>query len=101
MICRSNLQGYILRALSECPETRDNDRLLFITVLDSWGRDHGLNVLGLTVREYYTKVGFPDYQSVVRIRRKMQMLHPEYQSTKQMEKYRAEQEELWRAWAHE
>lgn len=94
------LQPYILQALHNSPETRDNDRLLYLTVLFAWGNEHGLDPLSMTVREFYTGEPLPDYQSVVRIRRKMQALFPEYRSTKQKEKYRAEQESDWRAWAN-
>lgn len=80
--------------LERCPETRDNDDLLYLRVIRRYSADH------LTLNEFFTSraaLGIPSFETVRRSRQKVQEENPALKGKRVEE--RAEAEEAFRDFA--
>lgn len=68
----SKWENIILPILNEYPATRSDDRLLYFWVLRKMGYD-----TAVSLESFLLGVGFPSYETVTRVRRKLQETHPE------------------------
>lgn len=71
MIKLKPLEKTVKSILMNCPETRGDDDLLYIKVLDA----NGINLYGYDARNFilsYRKKGYPTIETVGRCRRKLQ-----------------------------
>lgn len=97
-----NLTRIVGTILEYYPATRDDDYLLWLEVLKSVQLYHGGDYLNMPVYEFlqcakYMK--FPHYETVSRVRRKLQETHPELRGTAETQAARAEHEEQYREFA--
>lgn len=58
--------------LEEYPAARSDDRVLYYWILKKMGFD-----LSVSVSRFLLSEGFPNYETVTRVRRKLQEKHPE------------------------
>lgn len=110
------LQDVVLDILKEYPETRNDDFLLIDNVYfevakigeigtdpsDPW--TYGVNVEKWTMSfhdlcVYHWDFEMPSFESITRIRRKLQRKYPELRAEKKVEEARAEQEKFIREYS--
>lgn len=97
-----NNQERIKAILTEYPNTRDNDMLLYLKLTEQIDRDFQQNAMGLSFAEVIgnmDKYHLPSFGSVGRTRRKMQEKYPELQATEKVQQFRADLEGFYREYA--
>ena len=70
------MEGKIKAILKKNEETRGDDMLLYLKVCNAYLKDAGAMPLA-EVMTQYKYLGLPSFESVCRIRRKLQAKHPE------------------------
>lgn len=91
-------KALVYRLLQEYPATRDDDELLYLTVIKS----RAVVVMDMPVKDFFNERkqrGIPDLESVSRARRKVQEEHPELRGKRVEERKKAEQD--FRDFSHE
>ena len=79
------LKGEIKYILTEHPETRDSDELLYANYLSR----HGVGVVSVIYfLQNFRNYNVSDFESVTRCRRKLVEEHPELRPSKQIEELR-------------
>lgn len=91
------LQKVVYPILNNQPSTRDNDFLLINEVYQRLGIDTSKSFQELTtsINDY----PLPSFESITRCRRKLQAKYNFLKSTKQIEKLREKQEEIYKEYA--
>lgn len=74
--------------LEEYPAARSDDRLLYYWVLKKQGFD-----LSVTVSRFLLGVDYPNWETITRVRRKLQEIHPELREPSNVQKMRNQAEE--------
>ncbi len=94
------LQNLIIEILTEVPETRNSDNLLYIETVDRIGNLMGIkNFSRRAVKNILTMPEIPSYESISRCRRKIQEKMPELQADEEVLKERRQREISWREWS--
>lgn len=81
-------------------ETRDDDMLLYLKVCNAYLKGAGAMPLA-EVMTQYKYLGLPSFESVCRIRRKLQAKHPELAGNRHVRRVRAKGEKDYRNYAKE
>ena len=84
------------------PKTRSNDNLLYIRLVDMLGRRDHIDYIHMPMIAFYEQLpalDVPTIETVSRLRRKAQQKHPELKATEAVENFRAEREEMFRAYS--
>lgn len=84
------------------PKTRSNDNLLYIRLVDFLGRRDHVDYIHMPMLVFYEQLptlDVPTIETVSRLRRKAQQKHPELKATEAVENFRAEREEMFKAYA--
>lgn len=84
------------------PKTRSNDNLLYIRLVDMLGRRDHVDYIHMPMIAFYDQLptlDVPTIETVSRLRRKVQQKNPELKATEAVENFRAEREEMFRAYA--
>ena len=99
MIKTSNLVHEILRTEPDC---RNSDNLLYLRVLQTIGKQNGIDVNTMTVPTLFVNMyamKFPAFETVRRTRQKVQECNEELRPVGQVEAYRMVREEEYRDYA--
>lgn len=94
------IEGKIKAILKKDEETRDDDMLLYLKVYNAYLKDAGAMPLA-EVMTQYKYLGLPSFESVCRIRRKLQAKHPELAGSSHVRRVRAKGEKDYRSYAKE
>ena len=90
----SQYENLVKAILTGYEDTRSNDKLLYLRLL----RAEGYNTK-ISLDEYLRFDGFPNYDSISRVRRKLQERFPELRPAKNEQIRRDEAEKDFRAYA--
>lgn len=90
----SRYENTVMYVLRRYAQTRADDKLLYFWVL----REEGFST-GISLEQYLLSEGFPNYDSITRVRRKLQEKYPELRPAKNEQIRREEAEEDFRAYA--
>lgn len=83
-------------------ETRNNDNLLYLRLLDVLGKHRGIDYIHMTVIDFFRRLpelDIPTIETVSRLRRKVQQENPELKANAEVTAFRAEREEMFREYA--
>ena len=99
-----NVTAIVKMLLEREPETRNDDDLLWVKVLEIVAQDKGMPDYSKTMpfRDFLFLAqcsGLPHFKSVSRARRRLQSLYPELRATKETEEARAELEAGYREYS--
>lgn len=94
------IEGKIKAILKKDEETRDDDMLLYLKVCSAYLKGAGAMPLA-EVMTQYKYLGLPSFESVCRIRRKLQAKHPELAGNSHVRRVRAKGEKDYRNYAKE
>lgn len=93
-----NEQDKVLQMLQDIPATRNSDKVLFTEMVWQQAKENG-DPEAETIRRVLMKVmvmgrfcGFPNYESVTRIRRKIQEQRQDLQAAEDIKEFRKERE---------
>ena len=90
----SKYENTVMYVLRRYPQTRADDKLLYFWVL----REEGFRV-GVSLEHFLLSDEFPNYDSITRVRRKLQEKYPELRPAKNEQIRREEAEQDFRAYA--
>ena len=90
----SKYENLVLCILTQHEDTRGDDRILYLRVL----HEEGFST-NITLYDFLTLDGYPNYDSISRVRRKLQERYPELRPAKNVQERREEAEEDFRAYA--
>lgn len=94
----SNTQILVKRLLTECPETRNSDMILYIKVVEKL--NSACNSMAFeSVLRNLKELGLPCFETVRRTRAKIQSEYPELKGCKAVQEGRAENEEIFEEYA--
>ena len=91
-----NVQAQVEKVLTERPESRDNDNILYLEIIKNIGRKTGVDVEKMSVAELFTNMyryKFPPMESVRRARQKLQEKFPHLRSSEETQLFREMNEE--------
>lgn len=94
------IQEIVEQCLRNCKETRSSDRYLYYVVLN----DLDPSLLSHSVRTFLKdgiELGYPKFDSISRIRRKLQAKYPELRAVDVVEDMRAQRKEDFEKYAKE
>lgn len=95
-----HIEGKVKRILTEHPDSRSNDFVLYAHYITTYHAD--LKNAGLIFAlTHAAALGMPNYESITRARRKLQSLHPELNPTGGEKERRAKREKMFREYAKE
>lgn len=86
----SKWEQIVLPILEEYPAARSDDRVLYYWVLKKQGFD-----LSVTVSRFLLGVDYPNWETITRVRRKLQENHPELREPSDVQKMRNQAEEAF------
>ena len=84
--------------LEECPETRDDDNLLYLKACQFYNPSNGMFPFA-TVLTNSASYFIPSYKSVERARRKIQAEHPELAAKRKVKEKRIKAEQDYKSFA--
>ena len=96
--------GIVKRLLAEQAATRGNDNLLILKVLEEYAAHYGVDLEEVSIVTFlhqYAGAEFPAFETIRRSRQKVQHQYPELRPNETVQKFRAEQEKQYRAYAKE
>lgn len=82
--------------LEEHPAAREDDRALYYWIL----KDEGYDVT-VSIARFLMGTGYPSYETISRVRRKLQETHPELRENPYAQKRRADNEKEFIEYARE
>lgn len=94
------IEGKIKAIMKKDEETRDDDMLLYLKVCNAYLKGAGAMPLA-EVMTQYKYLGLPSFESVCRIRRKLQAKNPELAGNSHVRRVRAKGEKDYRNYAKE
>lgn len=98
-----NAAKLVRHILEERPETRDDDHLLYLRVLEIVSDyDECMDIDSLSVSNFFlhfNDLHLPSYETISRARRKVQEKHPELRASEDVALARAELQKDFRAFA--
>lgn len=83
-----NYENLVIEIMYDHPETRDSDRILYLKVLEYMG----FNTL-VTLDHFLTSNSYPNFESIGRMRRRIQEKNPDLRATGVVQEGRKEMEE--------
>ena len=95
MANNEKITSIIKAALAESVQARNNDKILYLIVMEHLNKgiiDKPLHEIFLHLEE----LGLPCYDTVTRLRRKIQAAHPELRASDKVQDYRSAKEEKCR-----
>lgn len=94
-----NVETIVRNTLTDIPETRDSDDLLYYNIIKLWqeglGEEFNVYEIFCNRREW----GIPNFESVRRTRQKLQANNENLRGTLWARRYRRRKEEEYRAYA--
>lgn len=93
----NNITSLVKGILEGFPETREDDYLLWLRVMQFSDFPTDMNILIFLETAKYMK--YPHYETVSRVRRKLQGAYPELKATAETRAARAKLEEQYREYA--
>lgn len=99
---RLNKTTLVKTILTHFPQTRDNDYLLWLKVLETATHCDYIDFLNMPVKQFLSWVKYmkaPHYETVSRTRRKLQEHYPELRASAETQAARDELEEEYRQFA--
>jgi len=97
-----NVTSIVKQILTEWPETRGNDNLLILKVLEEFADHYGMNLEEISIVTFlYDFAGceFPGFETIRRSRQKVQSANPDLKPDEAVQQFRKEQEKRYRAFA--
>lgn len=97
-----NITGLVHEILTRNVSARNSDDVLYCKVLERYGKETGIDFnLVSTISFFKTsrRNNIPNYETISRIRRKVQMDHIELQGNANVERRRMKREKEFRAYA--
>lgn len=94
--------GIVKRILTEQPETRGNDNLLILKVLEEIAAHYGVDLEEVSIVTFlhdYAGFEFPAFETIRRTRQKVQHDWPELRPDETVQKFREEREKQYRDYA--
>lgn len=88
--------------LTNEPQTRNSDNLLYLRVLQTVGQEKGIDVNNMSVARFFhclNNYGFPAFETVRRTRQKLQEHNPELAGNSDVEAQRTLNQEVFRDYA--
>lgn len=85
--------------LQEVPRTRNSDNALYVEVCHMVAQKKGIDLDSMLFSRVFNSGEFPKYESVSRVRRKIQEEQPELRAEADVEAYRMLQEEEFKKFA--
>lgn len=85
--------------LERCPEARNSDNVLYIKVLNEYGKQKGIDLENMSIISFFMQMkelGVPPTKTVNRCRRKIVEKHPELAGNDTVEGFRTVNEETFR-----
>ena len=98
----NTIEGKVKAVLKSNEEARNDDMKLYFCVCDYCLEEKGLRVGDMpfeTVMTEYRSLGIPNFESVGRIRRKLQSQHAELSGNTETKRIRMAQERVYRHYA--
>ena len=102
MIKLKRVSELVRAILENNPQTRNNDGLLWLKVLEHQASEKGVDLQMLPVSSFLPNIGengFTPFESVRRARQKIQASCPHLAAAEAVQAFRAEQEKEYRAFA--
>lgn len=96
-----NTTKVVKQVLEAVPAARNDDKELYLHVLSKMNMDYLLTCPFAAVLHKLEDLGMPSMETVGRCRRKVQQEHPELKANAEVQGFRDELEEEFRAWAVE
>lgn len=93
------LQPLVKTVLENNPKARDCDELLYHGVIMLANPDAVTTLFG-SILLHFDEYGIPSFESVSRIRRKLQRDFPELKGSRTVESWRSDNEGIYNAYAH-
>ena len=90
-----DLKTMVLETLEEDQEARNSDNYLYLQVAKRVNYD-AISQPFFTVVMNMSKYGLPSFETIGRLRRKVQEEHPDLMSAEQIEMFRTDNEEVFR-----
>lgn len=94
--------GLVKHILTNIPQTRNSDSLLYLKVLRHIAGEYEINLDNITIPNFLIKLSdspFPCFESVRRSRQKIQREYPELSADAEVQGYREENELIYRDFA--
>lgn len=91
-------KGLVKAILTDVPQTRNSDSLLYLKVLQRIAETNDINIENLSVPAFLLELEnsqFPCFESVRRARQKLQVSFPELAASKKVQEFRAENEYVY------
>jgi hypothetical protein len=96
------ITGVVKSILAQYKQTRNNDGLLYLKVLEHYSHENGVDIRLLSVPYFLREMrsmGFPAFESVRRARQKIQATYPELAACEAVESLRTANQEVYREYA--
>lgn len=96
------VSNIVKQILWEQPETRGNDNLLILKVLEEYANYYGMNLDDVSIVSFmhdYAGCEFPGFETIRRSRQKVQETNPELKPNEAVQQFRKEQEQQYREFA--
>ena len=97
-----NTTALVKSILEQDKQCRNSDSFLYLKVLSEVGKQKGIDLEKMSVPYFLLNLhgaGMPPFESVRRARQKIQAAHPELAACERVERFRAENEVQYRAYA--
>lgn len=97
-----NTSKLVMEILEKEPLARNSDNYLFLRVLQSIGRERGIDVDNMPIPKLFLfgkQMGFPAFETVRRARQKLQRSYPDLAGSTDVEAQRVVNEEVFKNYA--
>ena len=102
MLDLKNTTALVKSILEQDKQCRNSDSFLYLKVLSVIGQQKGIDIEKMSVPYFLLNLhgaGLPGFETVRRTRQKIQQHHPELAASEAVEGFRAENEQVFRAYA--
>ena len=96
------VSNMVKQILWDYPETRGNDNLLILKVMEEYANYYGMCLDDVSIVSFlndFAGCEFPGFETIRRSRQKMQETYPELKPNEVVQKFRKEQEQQYREFA--
>jgi hypothetical protein len=96
------ITNLVKEILEENIQARNSDTYLYLQVIYKVGLLKGINMNEMSVTDFLLRrssLNFPNYETVSRVRRKLEAEHPELTSSKEVQKQKIINERVYRDYA--
>ena len=102
MLGLKNTTALVKSILETDVDSRNSDSHLYLKVLQTVGKEKGVDINYVSVVWFLSSLAgttFPPFESVRRARQKLQRRYPELAASKEVQEFRAENEEVYEQYA--